>query len=227
MTDGHFSQRVHTYEQESAWILSKAFIAPLVPPIFGNGLMLDVCAGTGVIAKYALRMGWQAFALDNNKDMLNVVPSPITTILCDAHHIPFPDNTFDLVTIRQGIQYLNYADAIQEMLRVSKSQVRMLHGFIKQDDIPDWQELFALSQGSHRSFFSCTMIDSAIEQCSHSDLKHKFLSSRECFKKPPQSISLIDKFLMEHPKFMHNYSIENHDEYFFYDLNWVLHIIEK
>jgi len=227
MTDGFFSRRARNYEKENKWILSPEFIEPLVPAVFGGGNMLDVCAGTGVIPEYACSIGWKATALDSNADMLQGVDPAIQILLDDAHHMPFSDNTFDLVTCRQGIQYLRFEDAIREMLRVSSNQVRMLHGFIIREDIPLWQHLFELAQGPKRNFFSSDMLDAAIACCPHSSLEHGFLKSRERFVKPEHVRAEIDSFLQTHPAFTAKYRVENSEDKFTYDLNWVLHIIKK
>lgn len=227
MTDGYFSRRVHTYEQENAWILSPAFIEPLVPAVFGGGKMLDVCAGTGVVAEYAQSIGWVASALDNNEDMLRKVDVSVSTFWGDAHHMPFLESTFDLVTCRQGIQYLDFADAIQEMLRVSRGQVRMLHAFIAREDIEYWNHLFEIAHGPKRTFFSCDMLNAAINRCTYSGIELKFLKSRERFRKNLRACAAIDEFLMDFPSFATNYHVKNHNDSFFYDLNWVVHIITK
>ena len=227
MTDGLFSQRVRTYEQETEWICAPAFIEPLAPAVFGGGKMLDVCAGTGIIAEYAHDLGWQASALDSNIDMLKNVADPVTVYLGDAHHMPFQDNSFDLVSCRQGIQYLDFTDAIREMLRVSSGQVRMLHAFIDQDDIECWQHLFALVHGPKRRFFSCDMLNDAIRCCNHSTMEVSFLKSKEQFRKPAGMRAAVDQFLEEHPDFITRYRVENHSDSFFYDLNWAVHIITK
>ena len=227
MMDGNFSQRAQTYESENTWIRDPAFIEPLVPTVFGSEKMLDVCAGTGIIAEYAQGLGWQASALDSNMDMLKHVAAPVAVYLDDAHHMPFPDNSFDLVSCRQGLQYLDFTEAIREMLRVSSGQVRMLHAFIEQGDIECWQCLFALIQGPRRKFFSCDMLNAAINRCSHSSIEVSFLKSRERFRKPAEVSSAVERFLEEHPDFITRYRVENHSDSFFYDLNWAVHIITK
>jgi len=227
MTDGFFSRRASGYEQENAWILSPDFIQPLVPAVFGNGKLLDVCAGTGVIAKHAQQNGWAVSAIDNNADMLAQIPSPICVLVGDAHRLPFADNAFSLVVCRQGVQYLDSEQAIREMLRVSSGQVRLLHGFIAQADIPLWQALFSLVQGPKRNFFSCEMLDSVIRGCACSSVEKSFLKSREHFKKPPEACAAIDEFLQAHPAFVAAYRLDNRSDSFSYDLNWVTHILTK
>lgn len=223
--DGLFSRRAGTYEQENAWILSPAFIEPLVPAVFGGGAMLDVGTGTGVVAEYAHSIGWTVSALDANEEMLKNVSADISVVLGDAHHLPFPDRSFDLVTCRQSIQYLDFGSAIGEMLRVSRGQVRLLHAFISREDIALWQHLFALAQGPNRRFFSYDMLNEVIDRFPHGGMDYSFQKSRERFLKPGHACAAIDSFLLDHPDFVDRYRVENLEDRFYYDLKWVLQVI--
>lgn len=222
-----FTQRASTYEKESGWILSPDFIKPLVPAVFGGGKMLDVCTGTGIVAEYASDIGWTATALDANEEMLKDVRLPVTPVLADANHLPFADNSFDLVVCRQGLQYLDMAQAAREMLRVCSGQVRLLHGFVREQNIPSWKRLFAISGRNSRNFFSEKILASAIESACPSKVEETFLVSRERFVKPPLYRAAIDQFLETNPEFAAGQNVDNQADAFYYDLNWVIHTVTK
>ena len=222
-----FTQRAATYEKESGWILSPDFINPLVPELFGGGCMLDVCTGTGIVAEYASDIGWTATALDANEAMLADVRQPVTPVLGDANHLPFADNSFDLVVCRQGLQYLDMAQAAQEMVRVSRGQVRLLHGFVRENNIPHWKKLFSVSGRNSRDFFSERILLAAIETAKPAKVEETFLVSRERFVKPPQFREAIDRFLQQTPEFTDQQRVENQEDAFYYDLNWVIHTVTK
>lgn len=222
-----FTQRASTYEKESGWILSPDFIRPLVPAVFGGGKLLDVCAGTGIVAKYGSEIGWTATALDANEEMLKDVRPPVTPILADANHLPFADNSFDLVVCRQGLQYLDMSQAVREMLRVCSGQVRLLHGFVREQNIPNWKRMFAVSGRNSRNFFSEKNLASAIESACPTKVTESFLVSRERFVKPPLYRAAIDEILESNPEFTAGQNVDNQADAFYYDLNWVLHTVEK
>lgn len=81
----------------------------------GGKLWLDVCSGTGEMAIYLSRLGGQntkVIAADFSLPMLHKISekpeaSGIFFTLADAGALPFPDNTFDLVTISLGTRNLN------------------------------------------------------------------------------------------------------------------------
>jgi demethylmenaquinone methyltransferase / 2-methoxy-6-polyprenyl-1,4-benzoquinol methylase len=120
-----------------------------------GGQALDLCCGTGDIALALARRGVSVVGLDFSEPMLAVARNrgkgkPQRTegagqkaqiddtalagdgsnprfIRGDAQQIPFPDNTFDIVTIGYGLRNLASIDAgLREMLRVTRPGGRLL-----------------------------------------------------------------------------------------------------
>lgn len=100
---------------------------------------LDLCCGTGDIAFALARRGAEVVGLDFSEPMLAVArrrAQDFTSVeTCrvpefirgDALHVPFPDNTFDIVTIGYGLRNLTEWEAgLREMLRVAKPGARLL-----------------------------------------------------------------------------------------------------
>jgi ubiquinone/menaquinone biosynthesis C-methylase UbiE len=222
-----FSARAGTYEQESPWILSRDFIEPLVPSPFGNQKMLDVCTGTGVIAEHAAAKGWSVTALDSNPDIIRYVSDRVSVTCGDANQLPFPDNAFDLVVCRQGLQYLDRCQAIRDMLRVCSREARLLHGFIVGEDIPTWKELFRLTNRNNRDFFSDTDIYQAISACHPARIECDFLYSTEKIIKQSDYADEIRRFLLERPAFVERYSIIDQGDHYAYRLKWVVNRMIK
>lgn len=91
---------------------------------------LDLCCGTGDIAFGLAKKGAEVTGLDFSEAMLEVarkkskVQSPKSKVefICgDAQRIPFPENTFDILTIGYGLRNLADLDAgLKDMLRVSQ-----------------------------------------------------------------------------------------------------------
>jgi ubiquinone/menaquinone biosynthesis methyltransferase len=96
---------------------------------------LDLCCGTGDVAFAFARQGLQVTGLDFSEEMLSIArrrqtsrdlqgvfARPILFLRGDAQRIPFPDNSFDIVTISYGLR--NLADmerGLGEMRRVARS----------------------------------------------------------------------------------------------------------
>ena len=222
-----FSQRASSYEQEANWILDKKFVRPLVPTPFGGSKLLDVCTGTGVVAEYAATLGWQATGIDNNTDIMHHLAASVSRVCGDANHLPFPDESFDLVVCRQGLQYLDRDVAIGDMLRVSRGEVRLLHGFVRDEDIEGWRTLFRNTNRNNRNFFSDTILMSSIEIHAPASVECTYLTTRETFRKTPETAAVVEQFLAKNPAFVSNNRVTDGEEGFTYTLNWVVHTIRK
>ena len=106
---------------------------------------LDVCCGTGDVA-FALReSGAEVTALDFSAAMLAVAqlrapcgcsgglrppgnaPPPVQFLRGDALRLPFPGESFDVVTVAYGLRNLaDWERGLEEMWRVAKSGARLL-----------------------------------------------------------------------------------------------------
>jgi len=103
---------------------------------------LDLCCGTGDIALVLARSGAETTGLDFSEKMLEVararsqklksptsisqLPSP-NFIQGDAQQIPFPENSFDIITVGYGLRNLaSWERGLEEMLRVAKPGARLI-----------------------------------------------------------------------------------------------------
>jgi demethylmenaquinone methyltransferase/2-methoxy-6-polyprenyl-1,4-benzoquinol methylase len=106
---------------------------------------LDVCCGTGDVA-FALReSGAEVTALDFSAAMLavaqlraprncsgglrppQIAPPPVQFLRGDALRLPFPGESFDVVTVAYGLRNLaDWERGLEEMWRVAKSGARLL-----------------------------------------------------------------------------------------------------
>jgi len=98
---------------------------------------LDVCCGTGDLALALARRGAEVVGLDFSQPMLEVAqrrrPTPphdlrnLHFIRADAQRLPFPDNSFDVVTVGYGLRNLaSWEAGLGEMQRVARPGGRLL-----------------------------------------------------------------------------------------------------
>ncbi len=97
--------------------------------------VLDVATGTGAVAlAMYLKGATDVIGIDISMQMLAVgrkrlgkQPSQrIQLMLADAEHIPFPDNTFDAVTVAYGVRNFEHLDTgLCEILRVLKPGAKL------------------------------------------------------------------------------------------------------
>lgn len=94
---------------------------------------LDVCCGTGDLSFGLARAGAEVAGFDFSAPMLAVArrrtssPSGPRWVRGDALKLPFPDQSFDLVTIAYGLRNLaSVREGLEEMLRVLKPGGRLV-----------------------------------------------------------------------------------------------------
>ncbi|KLR58561.1 bifunctional demethylmenaquinone methyltransferase/2-methoxy-6-polyprenyl-1,4-benzoquinol methylase UbiE [Diaphorobacter sp. J5-51] len=99
--------------------------------------VLDIAGGTGDLSlAFSKKVGATGCVVhtDINEAMLRVGRDRLInegvvlpTTVCDAEHLPFPDNHFDLVSVAFGLRNMTHKDAaLREMCRVLKPRGRLL-----------------------------------------------------------------------------------------------------
>lgn len=112
---------------------------------------LDVCCGTGDIAFALAARGAEVTGLDFSEPMLEVAQArssksrtqSLKFVRGDAERIPFPDASYDVVTVGYGLRNLtNWEVGLSEMIRVAKPGARLLAlDFGKPDNAP-WRGIY-------------------------------------------------------------------------------------
>jgi len=116
------------------WKSRVAALAAVAP----DARALDLCCGTGDIAFTLARRGAETTGLDFSEKMLEVAESRrlknskfktqnLKFIQGDAQQIPFPDNSFDIVTVGYGLRNLaSWERGLDEMFRVARPGARLI-----------------------------------------------------------------------------------------------------
>jgi demethylmenaquinone methyltransferase/2-methoxy-6-polyprenyl-1,4-benzoquinol methylase len=122
---------------------------------------LDLCCGTGDLALALAAYGAQVTGLDFSERMLDVAvartantpphaprstlhapPAPVF-IRADAQRLPFPANSFDIVTVGYGLRNLaNWEAGLAEMRRVARPGARLLVLDFGKPANPLWRALY-------------------------------------------------------------------------------------
>jgi demethylmenaquinone methyltransferase/2-methoxy-6-polyprenyl-1,4-benzoquinol methylase len=113
---------------------------------------LDLCCGTGDLALALAKQGAEVTGLDFSEPMLQVARekskfidqnSKIDFVCGDAQRIPFPDDTFDILTIGYGLRNLSDLDAgLRDMLRVTKPGGRLVALEFAKPDNSAWRAIY-------------------------------------------------------------------------------------
>jgi demethylmenaquinone methyltransferase / 2-methoxy-6-polyprenyl-1,4-benzoquinol methylase len=95
---------------------------------------LDLCCGTGDIARALARRGAKVVGLDFSPAMLQFARAKaekaglaLDFVCGDAQQLPFPDNSFDIVTVGYGLRNLAvWETGLREMTRVARPGGRVV-----------------------------------------------------------------------------------------------------
>ena len=121
---------------------------------------LDLCCGTGDLALALARRGVNVTGVDFSERMLQVAAGraahlPRSTppashlvpqyIRADAQCLPFPDNSFAIVTVGYGLRNLaDWEAGLREMRRVTQAGGRLVALDFGKPDHPLWRRLYFL-----------------------------------------------------------------------------------
>lgn len=115
---------------------------------------LDLCCGTGDVAFALADAGAKVTGADFSDPMLEVARKRLSTrrnrreenltfVQADALHLPFPAETFDLITIAYGLRNLaDFRAALVEMLRVLKPGGKLLILDFGKPDFAPWRAAY-------------------------------------------------------------------------------------
>ena len=149
-----FRLRSNDYEKETSWVTDENFMRPLLPDGFMQGKVLDLCAGTGIIANYFNSLGFEVIATDICQEMLGKTKEGIQRVLADAHNLPFDSNYFDLVTCRQGLHYLDLNIAFETMIRITSKYISLGHITAhSKEDVEVWKHYFSIAAPCRKEIF--------------------------------------------------------------------------
>jgi ubiquinone/menaquinone biosynthesis C-methylase UbiE len=109
--------------------LERKLLADLMRPERRESL-LDVGCGTGYFSFHFHQLGLKVTGLDSSEDMFDVARSKIEGkrgiefISGEATNLPFPDNSFDIVTLITSLGFIKEPHkAIKEAFRVARKKV--------------------------------------------------------------------------------------------------------
>jgi DNA gyrase subunit B len=119
----HFKNRAAKYNHSSNWVEDRALIRRIfeLSNAGPESQVLDLATGTGLIAREFYGKVKKVTGLDISPDMAKHAEGCMDEIVFSpVEQLPFPENSFDAVVCRQGLQFAELDRAIPEIYRVLK-----------------------------------------------------------------------------------------------------------
>lgn len=153
-----FGLRSTTFNKSAHWITNDALKAAHVKAAEKPGKGLAMCCGTGITGKALVDAGWDMIGADITPEMVNETSKLFPAILGNAESLPFPDNSFDLVVMRQAYFLLADGPAVlKEARRLLKPEGRIVISQIlpySDSDAPWLKEIHQVKQAQMIKFFT-------------------------------------------------------------------------
>ena len=159
LVHAHFTQRAARYNVSSHWVSDPeigAFVVRLLAPKPTDSL-LDVACGTGQVSMLFKGNVAKVTGVDITEAMFEQARPHVDALVLGAgESLPFPDASFDLVTCRQGIQFMRDGEAVREMMRVLEPGGRacLIHlCAYGEADRAEYFEILRLRNEARRNFY--------------------------------------------------------------------------
>ncbi len=165
-----FTTRAETYSASANWIsdqkLIQEHIAAASPGTKGN--VLELCCGTGMVGRNFAAAGWHICGIDLTRAMAEEANQFFPCICSPAEQVPFLDNAFDVVVLRQAYFLLNDG---QKVLAEAHRVLKPGGVFVFSQTVPfsaadsPWLEhIHRTKQAQFREFFTEESLRSQLEQ---------------------------------------------------------------
>lgn len=119
----HFDNIAPFYDKSADWRGDKRILSWFERVLSQSKRCLDIGTGTGQIGGNLFRHGIRVIGLDRSKIMLHEARHRLGLVTCaDVEELPFPDSTFDSVTLRQVLHYVDDQKCLQEIGRILKNE---------------------------------------------------------------------------------------------------------
>jgi DNA gyrase subunit B len=165
-----FTTRADTYSASANWIPDERLIRAHIEAAGeqSSHYVLELCCGTGMVGRAFAAAGWQVCGIDLTRAMVEEANRFFPCICSPAEEVPFLDNSFDVVVLRQA--YFLLADG-QKVLRQAHRVLKPGGVFVFSQTVPfsaedsPWLEhVHRIKQAQLREFFTEESLKKQLEQ---------------------------------------------------------------
>lgn len=237
-----FTTRAETYSASANWIADESLIRAHIEAASAQPgrTALELCCGTGMVGRQFAATGWHICGIDLTRAMAAEANRFYPCICSPAEDVPFLDEAFDVVVLRQA--YFLLADG-QKVLRQAHRVLKPGGLFVFSQTVPysaedrPWlEQIHRYKQAQMQEFFSEESLKGHLEQEFFRVDTVRRLSVRENItrwmayapEQVPEKQAEVCRMVAEAPepyRSMHKVAVENGEV--FEDWNWVIFTARK
>jgi SAM-dependent methyltransferase len=143
-----------------------------------------VACGTGLVSRAFAGLVQSRTGLEITMAMADQAHGNVDElVIAPAEKMPFPEGSFDIVVSRQGIQFMDLPDAIEEMHRVLAPGGRIVlvnlcaYG---DEDRSEYFEILRLRNPARRHFFLPGDVERMVEEAGFGNITaHRYISTED------------------------------------------------
>jgi 2'-deoxynucleoside 5'-phosphate N-hydrolase len=165
----HFNQIAACYGTSADWRSNSSILNWYKQNVHQSANVLDLATGTGIIGNVIQPLVGSVVGIDRSAGMLQEAQKSLRNLVCtDALDLPFSPASFDIVTIRQFLHYVDDLRVLQESARVLKPGGILL---CAQVTAPNdklavwWNTIKQIVQPLRLRFYSHQSLATAITSC--------------------------------------------------------------
>ena len=165
-----FTTRAETYSASANWISDQGLIQAHIEAAGDRTSknVLELCCGTGMVGRNFAAAGWQVCGVDLTQAMAEEANRFFPCICSPAEQVPFLDNAFDVVVLRQAFFLLDDGQKVlQQAHRVLKPGGVFVFSQtvpFSAEDSPWLEHMHRAKQAQLREFFTEESLRNQLEQ---------------------------------------------------------------
>lgn len=179
-----FDLRSNTFEGSVRWVRDPGLIAAHVR-MAGKpaGNAIELCCGTGAVARGLKSAGWNVIGIDISEGMVREASQHVSAMVGDVSKLPFDDASADLIVMRQAYFLLNDGPAaLREVSRLLKPNGKFIlshlvpFGVVDRDHL---ERVHTKKQAQMRRFFTTESLIAELREYGFEVKEKDYVTVRE------------------------------------------------
>jgi SAM-dependent methyltransferase len=179
-----FDLRANTFEESVRWVRDPKLVSAHIEMAGrATGPAIELCCGTGSVARGLHAAGWDVTGVDISEGMVREAKKHVRAMVGDVADLPFATHSVDLVVMRQAYFLLEDGPAaLREVRRVLKPGGKFILSHLvpfSEVDQDHLRKIHTTKQAQMKEFHTSETLTEELERSEFSVVEEKFVVVRE------------------------------------------------